>query len=217
MTNAVNGKSVRWTKSSRSLDTRPLRVFIIKSICSFIICISATMWGGTVSVMDGRLVSNCFGLLEALLPSDPSLFLRSALVPSWSSFWVFIIAFFWRNYSFRSWFCLVRRSTTVAKVWTCLSRAVVRGSLPWLLMVVAIEQVNTMQLFVREAVNMAYLLFSHWHCQLMMSKIVSKPHNTHMLKMIPVRPKTKKNPKRVPVWYQPKTFRRLSQKNLSQL
>ena len=190
---------------------------IIKSIYSFIICISVTMWGGTVSVMDGLLVSCCSGLLGALLPSSPSWFLRFALVPSWSSSWVFIIVFFWRNYSFRSWFCLVRRSTTVARVWTCLSRTVVRGLSPWLLMVVAIERVNTMQLFVREVVNMAYLLFSHRQCQLMMSKIVSKPHDTHMLKMIPVRPKKKKNPKRVQVWYWPKTFWRLSQKNLSQL
>ena len=38
LTDVVNGESVQWIKSSRSLDTHPLRVFIIKSIRSFIIC-----------------------------------------------------------------------------------------------------------------------------------------------------------------------------------
>ena len=37
MTVVVNGESVQWTWSSRLLDTRPLRAFIMKSICSFII------------------------------------------------------------------------------------------------------------------------------------------------------------------------------------
>ena len=50
-----------------------------------------------------------------------------------------------------------------------------------------------------------------------MPKIVSKPHDTHVLKMILARPKTKKNPKKIPVWYQLKTLRKLSQKKLSQL
>ena len=53
MTDVVNGESVQWTKSSRLLDTSPLRTFIMKSICSFIICISATMGKGAVSVADG--------------------------------------------------------------------------------------------------------------------------------------------------------------------
>ena len=35
-----------------------------------------------------------------------------------------------------------------------------RGLSPWLLVVVAIERVSTMQLFVWEAVNMAYLLIA---------------------------------------------------------
>ena len=82
---SVNGKSVQWTKSSRLLDTRLLRVFIIKSIRSFIIYISVTMCGGAVSVTDRWLRSCRFGLLEALLPFGPSWSLLSALVPSWSS------------------------------------------------------------------------------------------------------------------------------------
>ena len=72
---AVNGESFRWNKSSRSVDTRSLRASIIKSIRSFIICISATIWGGTVSVTDGPLVSCRSGLLGALLPFGPSSFL----------------------------------------------------------------------------------------------------------------------------------------------
>ena len=67
----VNGESVRWTKSSRSLDTHPLKTFIIKSIRSFIIYISTKMWGGAISMMDGRLMSCRSGLLGALLPSGP--------------------------------------------------------------------------------------------------------------------------------------------------
>ena len=78
----VKGESIRWTKSSRLLDTRPLRVFIIRPIRSFITCISATMRGGAMSTVDGRLTSSRSGLLEALLPSDPFWYLLSALVPS---------------------------------------------------------------------------------------------------------------------------------------
>ena len=63
LTDMVNGEQV---------DTRPLRAFIIKSIISLIIYISATMWGGAISAMNGRLTSCRFGLLEALLPSGPS-------------------------------------------------------------------------------------------------------------------------------------------------
>ena len=39
----------------------------------------------------------------------------------------------------------------------------------------------------------------------MMPKIVSEPYGTHVLEMIPARPKKKKKPRRVPVWYRPKT------------
>ena len=54
----------------------------MKSILSFIIYISATMYGSVVFEKDGWLVS-C--LLEALLLSGLSWFLLSALVPSYSS------------------------------------------------------------------------------------------------------------------------------------
>ena len=81
----LKGESVWWTKLSRSLDTRLLRAFIIRSIRSFIICISATMWGGAMSAIDGRLTSGRSGLLRALLPFGHSWYLLFALVPSWSS------------------------------------------------------------------------------------------------------------------------------------
>ncbi|KAL0012771.1 hypothetical protein SO802_007879 [Lithocarpus litseifolius] len=68
----VKGESVRWTNSSRSLDARPLRAFIMKSIHSFIICISTIMYGGVVSATDERLVSYRSCLLGALLPSNLS-------------------------------------------------------------------------------------------------------------------------------------------------
>ena len=150
MTGAVKSESVQWTNSSRSLDTYPLRAFIMKSICSFIICISVSMCGGVVFTTDGRLVSCCSCLLGALLPSCPSRSLLSVLVPSCSSLWLLGPASLWHSYSSRSWFCLERRSTVTANVCTCLSRAVVRGSSP--LFSVAIERVSTMQLFVREVV-----------------------------------------------------------------
>jgi len=82
VTCAVKGESIHWTSSSRSLNTRPLKAFIIKSIYSFIICISTTMHGGTVSTADGRLVACRSCQLGALLPSSPSWFLLSVLVPS---------------------------------------------------------------------------------------------------------------------------------------
>ena len=64
----VNDESVLFTKLLRSLDTRPLRAFIITSICSFIACISATIGGGAVSMRDRRLKFFRSGLLGALLP-----------------------------------------------------------------------------------------------------------------------------------------------------
>ena len=165
----VKSESVRRTKSLKSLDTCPLRAFIIKSIHSLMICIFATMWGGAMSALDGLIMSGCSGLLGALLPSNPSWYLLSVLVPSWSSSWVLCLTFLWRNYSSKSWFCLVRHSTTVVRVWTCLSRVVGRGSSPWTLLVVAIEWVSTMQLYVQEVI-VWLILRSHRQCQLMMSK-----------------------------------------------
>ena len=84
LTEIVNGESVLFTKSSRSLDTRPLKAFIITSIYSFIACISATIGGEAVSMKDGRLKFRRFGLLSALLPSDLSGSPRSEL-SSWFS------------------------------------------------------------------------------------------------------------------------------------
>ena len=46
----------------------------------------------------------------------------------------------------------MRHFTAVARVWTCLSWVVVRGSSPWWLLVVAIERVSTMKLLFREAI-----------------------------------------------------------------
>ena len=104
-------------------------------------------------ICSGRMACiHCSCLHGALLPSDPSWSPLSVLVLSWSSSWVLSFAFFWRSCSSRSWFCLVRRSTAAVRVWTYLLRAVVHGSSPWMLLVVAIERVSTMQLFVWEAI-----------------------------------------------------------------
>ena len=170
VTRAINGKSVQWTSLSRSFDICPLRVFIMKSIISFIICISAIICDGAVSATDGRLVSCHSCLLKAMLPSDPSWSLLSALMPFCSSPWLLGLASLWHSCSSRLWFCLVRCSTTVAKVYTCLSRAVMHGSSP-LLLLVAIERVNTIQLFVWEVVVWLLLWESfptddaNWWCQ----------------------------------------------------
>ena len=80
----VNSELVLFTKSSKSLDTRPLRTFIMTAICSFIACISTTIGGGAVSMRDGRLKFRCFGLLGALLPSGLSCSPRLEL-SSWFS------------------------------------------------------------------------------------------------------------------------------------
>ena len=90
-------------------------------------------------------------LLRALLPSSPSRSFLSTLVPSCSSSWLLGPASLWRNCSSKSWLHLIRHSTVVARVCTCLSRAVVCGSSPWWLLV-TIERVSTTQLFVREVV-----------------------------------------------------------------
>ena len=75
----VNGESVLFTKSSRLLDTRPLRAFIITLICSFITSISAIIGGGVASMRDGRLRFCRSGLLSALLSSGLSGSPRSEL------------------------------------------------------------------------------------------------------------------------------------------
>ena len=147
VTGAVKGESVRWTNSSRSLDTHLLRVFIMNSIHSFIICISATMCGAAVSVTDGQLVSCHSFLLGVLLPFDPSWSLLLSLVSSFFSPWLLGPASFLCSYSSRLWFCFVRRSTTTARVCTYLSRAVVCGFSP-LFLLVAIERVSTIKHFV---------------------------------------------------------------------
>ena len=84
MTVVVNGELVLFNKSSRSLDTRPLKAFFLTSIYSFIACISATIGGEAVSMRDGRLKFCRFGLLGALLPSGLSYSPRSGL-SSWFS------------------------------------------------------------------------------------------------------------------------------------
>ena len=124
---AVNGESVRLTRSSRSLDTYPLRAFIITSICSFIACISTTIGGGVAFVRDRRLTFCRSSLLEALLPFDPSRSCRLALVSSRSSSEILCLVF-QRSCSSKTWFYLVRCSTTAVRICTCLLRAVGRGS-----------------------------------------------------------------------------------------
>ena len=120
LTEAVNDESVWLTRSSRSLDIRPLKAFIITSICSLIACISATTGGGVISVRDGRLIFCHSSMLGALIPFGPSQSRRSTLVPSWSSSWLHCPTFLWHNCSSKSWFCLVRRSTAATRVCTCL-------------------------------------------------------------------------------------------------
>ena len=165
---AVNGELVRLTRSSRSLNTRPLRAFIITSICSFIACIFATTGGGVISVKDGRLTFCRSGLLGALLPSGPSRSHRSALVPYRSSSEILCPAF-QCSCSSKTWFCWVRHSTAAVRVCTYLSRAVSRGSSSWTLLVVSIDRVSTMQLFVREAFAMTYKAVptdgANWWCR----------------------------------------------------
>ena len=143
------------TRSSRSLDTRPLRVFIITSIYSFIACISVIIDGEAVSTREGRLIFCRSGLLKALLACGPSWFLLSVLVPSWSAPWIFGAAFFWFSCSSRLRFCLVRHSTATARVLTYFSSVVVGGSSSWTSLVVAIERVSTMQLFCSGSNNVA--------------------------------------------------------------
>ena len=82
----VNDESVLFTKSSRSLETHPLKAFIMTSIYSFIACISAKIGGGAVSMREGMLKFRRSGLLGSLLPSGLSGPPRSKLSP-WFSFW----------------------------------------------------------------------------------------------------------------------------------
>ena len=145
MTAAVNGESVRLTRSSRSLDTRPLRAFIITSICSFIACISSKTEGGVASMRDGMHTFRRSNRLGALLPSGPSWSRRSALESPRSS--AILLSAFRCSYSSKTWFCLVKCSTAAVRTCTCFSRAVGCGSSSGTLLMVAIDRVSTMQLF----------------------------------------------------------------------
>ena len=93
----------------------------------------------------------------ALLPSGPFQSLLSALAPSCSSLWLLGLASLWRSCSSKSWFCLVRHSRDTTRVCTYLLRAVVCG-LSLVLLLVAIEQVSTIQLFVWEVLIWLLLL-----------------------------------------------------------
>ena len=75
---AVKGESIRWTSSSKLVDTWPLRAFSIISIFSFIVCISYAMRNTPTSSLEGWLVSCWYHLLKALLSSWSSI--------SWWSF-----------------------------------------------------------------------------------------------------------------------------------
>ena len=81
----MNGESVLFTRSSRSLETRPLRAFIMTSIYSFIACISARMGGGVAFVREGMLELRLSVLLGSVLPSYFSGSLLSELSPWFSS------------------------------------------------------------------------------------------------------------------------------------
>ena len=72
----VNGKSVLFTKSSRSLETRPLRAFIMTSICSFIACICEDgRWGCIREGGHARIPPlRSTGLITALLLLKPPSF-----------------------------------------------------------------------------------------------------------------------------------------------
>ena len=75
---AVKGESIRWTNSSKLVDTHPLMAFIITSIFSFIIYISWAMHIALISILDGRLVlSGPSCLLGMLLSSWSSLSYQS--------------------------------------------------------------------------------------------------------------------------------------------
>ena len=145
LTAVVNGESVRLTRSSRSLDTRPLRAFIITSICSFIACISTKMRGGVASTSDGMLTFHRSNRLGALLPFGPSRSRCSTLESPRSS--AILLSAFRYSCSSKTWFCLVRRSTATVKTYTCFSRAVGCDSSSGTLLMVAIDRVSTMQLF----------------------------------------------------------------------
>ena len=151
LTAAVNGELVQLTRSSRSLDTHPLRVFIITSICSFITCISTKTGGGVASTRDGMLTFSSSSRLGALLPSGPSRSRRSTLESPRSS--AILLSAFWCSCSSKTWFYLVRRSTAAVRTCTCFSRAVGCDSSSWTLLMVAIDRVSTMQLFCRGSIS----------------------------------------------------------------
>ena len=151
LTAAVNGESVRLTRSSRLLDTRPLRALIITSICSFIACISTKTRGGVASTRDGMLTFRRSSRLGALLSFGPSRSRRSALESPRSS--AILLSAFRCSCSFKTWFCLVRRSTAAIRTYTYFSRAVGCGSSFETLLMVAIDRVSTMQLFCQGSVS----------------------------------------------------------------
>ena len=107
--------------------------------------------GGVASTRDGMLMFRRFSRLGALLPSGPSRSRRLALESPRSS--AILLSAFRCSCSSKTWFCLVRRSTTAIRTCTCFFRAVGCGSSSRILLMVAINQMSTMQLFCRGNVN----------------------------------------------------------------
>ena len=123
----------------------------------------------------GWLVSCWSRLLMALLSSWSPLswwaFVRGRLLSCSSlsclSFWLFDSwSFHCSSRRSNSWFYWVSRSTATTKVCTCLSNALGRFSVSWL--VVAIDLVRTIQLFVFETAIWLITRCSHRWRQLMM-------------------------------------------------
>ena len=107
--------------------------------------------GGVASTRDGMLMFRRFSRLGALLPSGPSRSRCLALESPRSS--AILLSAFRCSCSSKTWFCLVRRSTAAVRTCTCFSKAVGCGSSSRILLMVAINQVSTMQLFCRGSVS----------------------------------------------------------------
>ena len=185
MTSVVNGELIQWTSMSKLVDIQPFKAFIIKSIFSFIVCISCTMCKMLISSLEERLVSYWSCLLTMLLSSWSSLswwsFVRGRLLLRLSLSCVSLWSF--NSYSFRYsnccsnlWFRWVSHSIAAARVCTFLFNALGGLLVSWL--VVAIDRVRTIQLFVIET-TIWLITHSHKWRQLMMHKNrqwVDRPH-----------------------------------------
>ena len=181
MTSVVNGELIQWTSLSKLMDIQPFKAFIIKSIFSFIVCISCTMCKMLISSLEERLVSYWSCLLTMLLSSWFSLswwsFVRGRLLLRLSlscvSLWSFNSCLFrYSNCCSNLWFRWVSHSIATARVCTFLFNALGGLSLGWWWQLIVWGLYNSLSLKRQYGSSLIPTNDANWWCTKIVSELI---------------------------------------------